>query len=143
VKDAVDYFDLMRSQFAVMKLAADFKYSETQAEKLGLKQFAFLDTSTCGWQEANVRYCSQRYCDTVYAVVHKTGRSRDDAADTCGRQFRSVKINQLENKYSIGDQLDVKIEKIVPRGFRTRICRGSNRFCSAGGRWRHVACASG
>jgi hypothetical protein len=46
VKDAVDYFDLMRSQFAVMKLPADFKYSETQAEKLGAKQFAFLDTSS-------------------------------------------------------------------------------------------------
>ena len=46
VKDAVDYFDLMRSQFAVMKLPADFKYSETQAEKLGPKQFAFLDTSS-------------------------------------------------------------------------------------------------
>jgi hypothetical protein len=46
VKDAVDYFDLMRSQFAAMSLPADFKYSETQAEKLGRKQFAFLDTST-------------------------------------------------------------------------------------------------
>ena len=46
VKDAVDYFDLMRSQFAVMKLPADFKYSETQAEKLGAKQFAYLDTSS-------------------------------------------------------------------------------------------------
>ena len=46
VKDAVDYFDLMRSQFAVMKLPPDFKYSETQAEKLGVKQFAFLDTSS-------------------------------------------------------------------------------------------------
>ena len=45
VKDAVDYFDLMRSQFKAMKLPADFKYSETQAEKLSLKQFAFLDTS--------------------------------------------------------------------------------------------------
>jgi hypothetical protein len=46
VKDAVDYFDLMRSQFTVMKLPADFKYSETQAEKLGAKQFAYLDTSS-------------------------------------------------------------------------------------------------
>lgn len=46
VKDAVDYFDLMRSQFAVMKLPPDFKYSETQAEKLGDKQFAFIDTSS-------------------------------------------------------------------------------------------------
>ena len=46
VKDAVDYFDLMRSQFAMMKTPADFKYSETQAEKLGTKQFGFLDTSS-------------------------------------------------------------------------------------------------
>jgi hypothetical protein len=46
VRDAVDYFDLMRSQFGSMKLPADFKYSETQAEKLGRKQFAFIDTST-------------------------------------------------------------------------------------------------
>ncbi|MFL6468840.1 MAG: hypothetical protein ACJ72Z_12850 [Pyrinomonadaceae bacterium] len=46
VKDAVDYFDLMRSQFAAMKMPADFKYSETQAEKLGAKQFGFLDTSS-------------------------------------------------------------------------------------------------
>ena len=46
VKDAVDYFDLMRSQFGVMKLPVDFKYSETQAEKLGAKQFAYLDTSS-------------------------------------------------------------------------------------------------
>ena len=46
VKDAVDYFDLMRSQFAVMRLPADFRYSETQAEKLGAKQFAYLDTSS-------------------------------------------------------------------------------------------------
>mgnify|MGYP003393244730 FL=1 len=46
IKDAIDYFDLMRSQFSVMKLPADFKYSETQAEQLGSKQFAFLDTSS-------------------------------------------------------------------------------------------------
>jgi hypothetical protein len=46
VKDAVDYFDLMRSQFSVMKLPADFRYSETQAEQLGSQQFGFLDTSS-------------------------------------------------------------------------------------------------
>ena len=46
VKDAVDYFDLMRSQFAAMKPPADFKFSETQAEKLGAKQFAYLDTTS-------------------------------------------------------------------------------------------------
>ena len=46
VKDAVDYFDLMRLNFKMINLPADFKYSETQAEKLGKKQFAFLDTSS-------------------------------------------------------------------------------------------------
>jgi len=46
VKDAVDYFDLMRENFKAMKLPVDFKYSETQAEKLGKRQFAFLDTTS-------------------------------------------------------------------------------------------------
>lgn len=46
VRDAVDYFDLMRAMFRTMKLPADFKYSETQAEQLGRHQFAFLDIST-------------------------------------------------------------------------------------------------
>ncbi|HRI04701.1 MAG TPA: hypothetical protein PLL77_13240 [Pyrinomonadaceae bacterium] len=46
IKDAVDYFDAIRTGFASMKLPADFKYSETQAEKLGTMQFGYLDTST-------------------------------------------------------------------------------------------------
>ena len=46
IKDAVDYFDAMRTTFASMRLPADFKYSETQAEKLGSQQFGFLDTSS-------------------------------------------------------------------------------------------------
>jgi ribonuclease I len=45
IKDAVDYFDLMRETFKAVKLPPDFKYSETQAEKLGRMQFGFLDTS--------------------------------------------------------------------------------------------------
>ncbi len=45
VKDAVDYFDLMRETYKNIKLPADFKYSETQAERLGRMQFAFLDTA--------------------------------------------------------------------------------------------------
>jgi hypothetical protein len=46
IKDAVDYFDVMRKSFKSAKTPADFKYSETQAEKLGEKQFAFLDSSS-------------------------------------------------------------------------------------------------
>lgn len=48
VKDAVDYFDAIRSSYGSMKLPADFKYSETQAEQLGAMQFGYLDTSTAG-----------------------------------------------------------------------------------------------
>lgn len=46
IKDAVDYFDAMRIQFKAMTLPPDFTYSETQAEQLGRKQFAYLDTSS-------------------------------------------------------------------------------------------------
>lgn len=46
IKDAVDYFDAVRQMYSSMKLPADFKYSETQAEKLGRKQFAYLDVSS-------------------------------------------------------------------------------------------------
>jgi len=45
VKDAVDYVDLMRSQMNLVKMPAGFSYSETQAEKLGPNQFAYLDSS--------------------------------------------------------------------------------------------------
>src|SRR5689334_9631273 len=45
VKDAVDYVDLVRSQMASIKMPADQKFSETQAEKLGGNQYAFIDTS--------------------------------------------------------------------------------------------------
>lgn len=45
VKDAVDYFDLMRATYRNIKLPAGFKYSETQAERLGAMQFGFLDIS--------------------------------------------------------------------------------------------------
>jgi hypothetical protein len=45
IKDAVDYFDLMRETFKAVKLPPDFKYSETQAERLGKMQFGYLDTS--------------------------------------------------------------------------------------------------
>lgn len=49
IKDAVDYFDAIRASYKTMKLPADFKYSETQAEKLGVRQFAYLDAeSTAG-----------------------------------------------------------------------------------------------
>lgn len=46
IKDAVDYFDAVRKMYSSMKLPPDFKYSETQAEKLGSRQFAFLDVSS-------------------------------------------------------------------------------------------------
>ena len=46
IKDAVDYMDAMRGTYRSMQLPAGFKYSETQAEQLGKKQFAFLDIET-------------------------------------------------------------------------------------------------
>lgn len=46
VKDAVDYFDLMRQTFKLAKMPENFKYSQTNAEQLGKKQFAFLDVTS-------------------------------------------------------------------------------------------------
>jgi len=44
VKDAVDYVDLMRAQLGAVRMPAGYKYSDTQAEKLGPNQFAYIDT---------------------------------------------------------------------------------------------------
>lgn len=46
IKDAVDYFDAITAAYMSIKLPPDFKYSATKAEKLGPKQFAYLDTSS-------------------------------------------------------------------------------------------------
>ena len=46
IKDAVDYFDAVRTMYQAIKLPPDFRYSETQAEKLGTKQFGYLGTSS-------------------------------------------------------------------------------------------------
>jgi hypothetical protein len=46
VKDAVDYFDLMRAQISTMKLPANYSISDVQAEKLGTRQFAYVDINT-------------------------------------------------------------------------------------------------
>lgn len=45
IKDAVDYIDAMRATLKTVQLPG-FKYSETQAEQLGKKQFAYIDTET-------------------------------------------------------------------------------------------------
>jgi hypothetical protein len=46
IRDAVDYFDAITAAYASAKLPPDFVYSSTKAEKLGAKQFAYLDTSS-------------------------------------------------------------------------------------------------
>lgn len=46
IKDAIDYFDAIRNEYARMNLPKDLKYSETQAEQLGKQQFAYLDLSS-------------------------------------------------------------------------------------------------
>ena len=45
ILDAVDYFDAITAAYSTAKLPSDFIYSSTKAERLGTKQFAYLDTS--------------------------------------------------------------------------------------------------
>ena len=77
VKDAVDYFDLMREGYKTMRLPSDFKYSETQAEKLGRKQFGFLDTQSA---EAKTRmYATVR---NGYAIIFTLTYRSDEGLQT-------------------------------------------------------------
>lgn len=64
IKDAVDYFDLMRAQIGTMKLPPDYEYSVTQAEKLGAQQFAYLDITTA--KEKKRLYATVR---NGYAII--------------------------------------------------------------------------
>ena len=81
IKDAVDYFDAIRSSYSAMKLPADFKYSQTQAEKLGAMQFGFIDTSN--------RAGKKRMYATVrnrHAILLTLSYSRDEDLET----FRKI-----------------------------------------------------
>ena len=48
IKDGVDYCDAIRSTYGALRLPAGSQVSETQAEKLGKMQFAFLDSTSGG-----------------------------------------------------------------------------------------------
>ena len=77
IGDAVDYFDAIRAMFASMKLPADFKYSETQAEKLGAMQFAYLDTSTAAGNKR--MYATVR---NGYAIMFTLTYTKDEDLQT-------------------------------------------------------------
>ncbi len=77
IKDAVDYFDAMRNQFKTMALPKDFKYSETQAEQLGRRQFAFLDSSSNAGKKR--LYATVR---KGYAVLFSLSYTRDEDLQT-------------------------------------------------------------
>ena len=92
IKDAVDYFDMMRSQFAVMKLPADLKYSDTQAEKLGAKQFAYLDTSSSAGKKR--MYATVR---NGYAIMFTLSYTKAEDLATM-RQILAAGDFKLHNK---------------------------------------------
>ena len=77
IKDAVDYFDAIRTTYAAMNLPADFKYSETQAEKLGVKQFAFLDTSVNAGKKRMYATVRKRF-----AIMFTISYTKDDDLQT-------------------------------------------------------------
>lgn len=73
VRDAVDYFDLMRSQFKVMPLPPHFTYSETQAEKLGQRQFAYIDVTSDAGKKRLYATVKNRYA-ILFTVSYKDER---------------------------------------------------------------------
>jgi hypothetical protein len=81
IKDAVDYFDAIRAMYVAMKLPPDFKYSETQAEKLGSKQFGYLDASSTAGKKR--MYATVR---DGFAIMFTLSYSKADDLET----FRQV-----------------------------------------------------
>lgn len=77
IKDAVDYFDAMRTLYKRMTLPKDFKYSETGAEQLGRRQFAFLDSSSSAGKKR--LYATVR---KGYAVLFSLSYTRDEDVQT-------------------------------------------------------------
>lgn len=77
IKDAVDYFDAMRAQFKAMTLPPDFKYSETQAEQLGRKQFGFIDSSSSAGKKRLYATVRGRY-----AILFTLSYSSDEDLQT-------------------------------------------------------------
>ena len=73
IKDAVDYVDVIRQSLLKAKLPANFKVSETDAEKLGAMQFVFLDTSS-GSQKRRL-YATVR---KGYAVLFTVSYVKDE-----------------------------------------------------------------
>ncbi|MBK6722350.1 MAG: hypothetical protein IPG58_03460 [Acidobacteria bacterium] len=69
IKDAVDYLDAVRATYATMKLPPDFRYSETQAEKLGAKQFPATLNLVRRGHEADVRDGQRALRGDVHAFV--------------------------------------------------------------------------
>lgn len=77
IKDAVDYFDAVRSQYKAMTLPKDFTYSETQAEQLGARQFGFLDSSSNAGKKR--LYATVR---NGYAIIFSLSYNIDDDLQT-------------------------------------------------------------
>ena len=73
VRDAVDYFDLMRGQFKVMTLPPNFTYSETQAEELGQRQFAYIDVTSDAGKKRLYATVKNRYA-ILFTVSYKDER---------------------------------------------------------------------
>lgn len=76
IKDAVDYFDAMRAMYVAMKLPSDFRYSETQAEKLGTKQFGFLGTLSDAGMKRMYATVKGRYA-VMFTLSYKNNHDLD------------------------------------------------------------------
>jgi len=86
IKDAVDYLDAVRSTYAAMKLPADFKYFETQAEKLGARQYGFLDISNRSGKKR--MYVTVRRGHAILFTLSYQARKDLDEFQTLLRQAR-------------------------------------------------------
>ncbi|HQZ95722.1 MAG TPA: hypothetical protein PLP21_05355 [Pyrinomonadaceae bacterium] len=80
IRDAVDYFDAITAAYATAKLPPDFVYSATKAERLGARQFAYLDTSSTAGKKR--MYATVK---SGYAIMFTLSYTSDDDLQTLRR----------------------------------------------------------
>lgn len=80
IRDAVDYFDAITAAYATTKLPPDFVYSATKAERLGARQFAYLDTSSTAGKKR--MYATVK---SGYAIMFTLSYTSDDDLQTLRR----------------------------------------------------------
>ncbi len=89
IKDAVDYFDAITAAYSTDRLPPDFVYSSIKAERLGQKQFAYMNTSSTSGKKR--MYATVK---SGFAVMFTLSYTDDVDLQTIRRVLETAKFDQ-------------------------------------------------